>query len=75
MREGRKNVEYKAARSKFDNCLCNGCHGSGYVYKITYPETLFFDGNKLTTKYNEWWLCDDCIKKLAQAVHDAKIED
>lgn len=68
-------VKYKAVRSKFNNCVCNGCFKRSYVTKITYPESCYWDGKNVTTRYGEWWLCDDCIENLSHAVHDAKTED
>lgn len=57
------------ARSKYNNCCCDMCHGLGYVVKIRYPRTLYYDGKKLEPRYNELWICDECRAKLIDALN------
>ena len=62
------DVTFKTRMSKSNNCICNACHGTGTVMKITYPDTLYFDGKSLGTKYREYWLCARCRTKLTHAL-------
>ena len=62
------DVEFKTSMSKADNCICNACHGTGTVMKLTYPTTLYYDGKHLSTKYHEFWLCAKCRTKLSFAL-------
>lgn len=64
----RKSVKFTAKMSTYDNCVCNACHNVGKVIKLEIPETKYFYGHNLTTKYTEFWLCMDCRKKLIQAL-------
>ena len=66
----RESVKFTAKMSAYDNCVCNACHNLGKVVKLTIPNTLYFDGKKLTTKYHEYWLCMDCRKKLMRALEE-----
>lgn len=68
------DVKFSAIKSQADNCLCDGCKRSGKVIKITYPNTLYYDGKNLTTKYRHIWLCPDCLRKLQRAIETAKKE-
>ena len=61
------NVQFKTTVSK-ENCICDACHGTEPVMKLTYPKTKYFDGKKLSTKYSEFWLCARCRTKLANAL-------
>ena len=60
------NVEFRGQLSDADNCVCSGCHKTDFVLKLTVPETKYHDGKRLSTKYHEYWMCDDCVTKLAQ---------
>lgn len=60
------DVEFRGHISDTDNCVCSGCHKMGVVLKLTVPETGYHDGKRLSTKYHEYWICDDCIEKLAR---------
>lgn len=62
------DVTFKTSMSEADNCICNACHATGRVMKLTYPTTLYYDGNHLSTKYHEFWLCEKCLEKLAFAL-------
>ena len=61
-------VKFTTTVSEADNCICNACHATGHVMKLTYPETSYHDGKKLTTKYHEFWLCAPCRTKLVHAL-------
>ena len=67
MRE-RLDVVFESTISKHENCLCAACHDTDRVIKVKLPHTLYFDGNGLSTKYNEYWLCARCRTKLAHAL-------
>lgn len=62
------DVTFKSKMSKADNCLCDACHDSAMVMKVSLPKTLFHDGNNLSTRYNEYWLCAPCRTKLVHAL-------
>ena len=70
----RKNVRFKSVPSTADNCICNACHGTGQVMKLSLPETRYFDGKHLTTKYNPYWVCRSCRDKLVKAL-EWRIDD
>lgn len=61
-------VEFTSRASVYENCICDGCHHTGYVLKLKIPTTLYHDGKNLTTKYREYWLCRACRDKLVQAL-------
>jgi len=58
------DVTFQGILSKQSNCLCNCCHDATKVLKISIPETLYFDGKSLSTKYHDLWICESCTKKL-----------
>ncbi len=60
------DVEFRGQLSDAGNCVCSGCHKMGFVLKLTVPDTGYRDGEHLSTKYHEYWICDDCIEKLAR---------
>ena len=62
------DVTFKSKMSKSEYCFCTACHDTGWVMKVTLPETRYFDGNRLTTKYHEYWLCAKCRTKLTHAL-------
>ena len=64
----RKSVKFTAKMSTYDNCVCDACHNVGEVIKLKMPETKYFNGKNLTTRYTEFWLCMDCRKKLIRAL-------
>ncbi len=64
----RIDVEFYAKRSAYGNCMCTCCHGTDYVTKIKIPETLYFNGKNLSTKFAEYWICDICSNKLVDAL-------
>jgi len=61
-------VIFKSKKSEYDNCICSACHGTGRVVKIKLPTTLYHNGETLSTKYSEYWLCDNCKTKLINAL-------
>lgn len=70
MTEDKLNVTFLSERSKHDNCFCKCCHGTGEVLKLRIPTTLYHDGRKLTTKYNDLWICDKCREKMITALKE-----
>lgn len=62
------DVEFKTKMSKSEYCICSACHDTATVMMVTLPETLYFDGGPLTTKYREYWLCARCRTKLTHAL-------
>lgn len=60
-----KDVLFRVQRSDCAYCLCNACHGTGYVTIITYPVSGYYDRpRQFKTKYKSLWLCDVCLEKL-----------
>lgn len=63
------NVKFETSMSGSENCTCDACHDVSRVMKVTLPETKFFgNGNRLSTKYTEYWLCAPCRTKLVHAL-------
>jgi len=62
------DVVFESTMSEYENCFCTACHDTARVMKVNLPQTLYFDGNSLSTKYNEYWLCARCRTKLAHAL-------
>lgn len=69
-----KNVTFKAVKSRYENCFCNGCHDTGRVIKLKLPETLYHDHKNLTTLYRNYWLCQKCADKLRTALENPEEE-
>ena len=63
-----KPVKVTSEIGKSTNCICDFCHATGRVLKVQIPETKFFDGYKLTTKYTPMWLCESCRDALRSAI-------
>lgn len=61
-------IRFRAIKSISNHCTCTCCHNVGKVVKLSIPETKYFDGQKLSTMYNEIWFCADCIKKLNKVI-------
>jgi len=62
------NVKFPSEKSKHGGCSCDCCHGVSNVLKLKLPYTKYHDGKNLSTKYNDWWICDDCRVKLIKAL-------
>ncbi len=60
------DVEFRGQLSDKNTCFSPACHKMGFVLKLTVPDTGYHDGKHLSTKYHEYWVCDDCVEKLAQ---------
>lgn len=58
------NVKFSAHMSEKNNCICDACHDTGNVMKLKLPYTCYYDGNKLSTKHQEYWLCGRCRRNL-----------
>ena len=67
-------IEFKAVRSKYNNCICNACRENGTVTKVQIPRTAYFDKRNLSTRYIEYWLCDECRDALVTVLTTAKAE-
>lgn len=65
-------VEFEAIESKKNNCICDACHYVCSVKKLRLPKTKFHDGKTLSTKYEEYWLCDVCEDALIDALNYTK---
>lgn len=67
MRE-KADVVFKSKMSISENCFCDACHDTGRVMKIKTPITKYYDGENLSTKYDDYWLCAPCRTKLSHAL-------
>lgn len=47
---------------------------TGTVLKLTVPETKYHDGKHLSTKYHGYWMCVDCVAKVARCF-DAAVRE
>jgi hypothetical protein len=74
MTKDKLDVDFVAVKSNHDNCSCDCCHGLGKVIKMRIPEAKYHDGNGLTTKYHNWWMCEECWEKLIKAVEESPAE-
>ena len=64
----RETLIFRSKMSTVDNFVCDACHNAGQVIELTIPETKYFDGRKLTTRYFEFWLSMDCRERLIRAL-------
>lgn len=62
------DVDFQAKISNYNNCSCDACHAVDQAIMLRLPTTKYFDGNRLSTKYENYWLCARCRTKLAQAL-------
>jgi len=69
-----KGANFTAINSKHDNCICAACHDTSRVMKIRLPKKLFYDSKNLSTKYSEYWLCDQCKRNLQDALENTAVE-
>jgi len=58
------DVTFQGTVSEYENCMCSCCHDSAKVLKLQIPETLYFDGKSLSTKYHGVWVCKSCAQKM-----------
>lgn len=58
------DVDFPSELSRANNCICDACHDTNMVIRLKLPETKFFDGQGLSTKYTNYWLCGECGGKL-----------
>lgn len=63
-----RNVKFIAKWSDNKYYSCSACHKIDRVLRIKFPETLFFNGYTLSTRYNQYWLCSECLGKLKKAM-------
>ena len=68
MESERKTVFFESTISDHNYCMCDACHGIGYVVKLELPRTRYYDGSHLSVKYHTYWLCRDCRDKLVKAL-------
>lgn len=68
------DVEFRGHISDTNNCVCSGCHKMDFVLKLTVPDTGYHDGERLSTKYHEYWMCVDCVAKVARC-SDAAVRE
>jgi hypothetical protein len=64
------DVIFYSKMSDSDACICDACHDGGKVIMIVLPKTKYYDGDKLKTKWEEYWLCEKCHKKLLRSIED-----
>ncbi len=66
----RLEVRFPAVMSNESNCICSACHGLGQVMKVKLPTTVYRGAKRivLSTAYDNYWLCNDCRRKLVEAL-------
>lgn len=64
------DVSFAAKRGRSSHCTCYACFDIGKVTVVVFPHTYFQCGKNLYTEYKEFWLCDDCRKKLLAALRE-----
>lgn len=74
MADERLVVEFPSEISTYRNCMCDACHGIGQVIKLELPQTKYFNGRVLSTRYDTYWLCPECRDMLVKAL-DGRMED
>lgn len=62
------DVTFTASTINKDNCICDCCHGTGRVIQVQIPDTKYFNGRSLSTKYSGLWICKTCADKLVEAL-------
>lgn len=61
-------VKVRSKMSDHTRCICDLCHESTRVIKLSMPETKYFDGRKLSTRYTPLWICESCRDALRTAL-------
>lgn len=64
MKNDKLNVKFEAHVSEQNNCICDACHDTGTVMKLTLPYTRYHDGKNLSTNHKEYWICARCRMKF-----------
>lgn len=62
-----KEVKFDAKISDSTLCVCDACHATEKVVKLSLPYTKFYNG-ELETRPRAYWLCHSCYHKLEQAM-------
>lgn len=65
---------FKAKMKIGTNCCCECCHGIGKVIVVTMPNTLFHDKRNLSTKYIDWWMCEECFETFKKTLNEAEVD-
>ena len=61
-------VKVTSKMSQHTHCICDLCHESTRVIKLSMPETKYFNGIKLSTRYTPLWICESCRDQLRAAI-------
>ncbi len=69
-----KDVKFTSILTKSKCNVCDSCKKISSVIKLKLPETKYFDGKIISTKYSEYWLCMECKTKLLFALEHPKEE-
>ena len=69
------DVGFSATLSRGNSCTCDACHAVTKVIILKLPTTKYFDGNTLSTKRREYWLCSACLAKHETAICHPKEEE
>ena len=67
MKQELLEVEFNGRLHEQTNCVCDCCHGTGRVAMIQIPKTKYRKEDAyrmLSTRYKEYWLCEDCHNAL-----------
>lgn len=77
--KGKYDIEYipaeiRAKRSSNDNCLCDMCHNFGYVTKLSYSTTRYYNHRVLSQRKNSIWMCDECLRKVRETLEVVDLE-
>ncbi len=62
------DVEFVVKDGRSFHCTCSACFAVGKITVLVLPHTYFQCGKNLYTERKEYWLCDDCKKKLLAAL-------
>ena len=65
---GRLDVDVSACARKRSSLTCDMCHATSPLIEVKIPVTKFFDGRKLSTRYNKLRMCESCHDKLVSAI-------
>lgn len=62
------DVEFQGMINRAANCICDACHAVSQAVMLKLPTTKYFDGNGLSTRYENYWLCAKCRARLVKAL-------